>query len=73
MISKLHSLFEAITVSMARMAKMTTEFLILMSFHPNEIVWKAALDQHCSGRATAEIPVLSLRCSTIPLRIFGVR
>ncbi len=44
-----------------------------MSFHPKEMVWEAVLSQTCSRRATAAIPVLSLRYSIFPLRIFGVR
>ncbi len=49
------------------------KFFILMSFLPKEMVWEVVLAQHCSRRATAIIPVLSLRYSTFPLQIFGVR
>ncbi len=63
MISQLPSFSETTTISMARMAKMWTEFFILVRFHLKEMVLEAGLAKHCSRKLTPAIPVLSLRSS----------
>ncbi len=44
---------------------MWTDFLILISFHPKEMVWEAVFAHYCSRRAAAAIPVVSLRYSIV--------